>query len=199
MTIHEIETSRLLLRQWRQSDKEPFSALNADPRVMEYFPSILSRAQSDNIADRCMALIAEHGWGFWVAESKSSRSFLGFVGLHNPSEQLPFSPCVEIGWRLAHEHWGKGYATEAAREVLRFAFGTLELDEVVSFTTTGNLRSQAVMQRLGMDMAGTFEHPEVPEESGLKKHCLYRITRERYAAQPENGGAPSRDGFTGVS
>lgn len=171
-----------MLRQWRQSDKQPFAALNSDPRVMEYFPSVLSRPQSDAIADRCSALIAEHGWGFWAAELKASGNFLGFVGLHVPSEDLPFSPCVEIGWRLAHEHWGRGYATEAAREALRFGFEVLALDKIVSFTSVGNLRSQSVMQRLGMEMIDTFDHPAVPADSGLKRHFLYCLTREQYVA-----------------
>lgn len=132
------------------------------------------------MADRCSALIGERGWGFWAAELKTSKTFVGFVGLHTPSDDLPFSPCVEIGWRLAFEHWGKGYATEAAQAALRVAFDTLLLGEVVSFTTIGNLRSQAVMKRLGMKMIGAFDHPKLPTGSPLKKHCLYRITREHF-------------------
>lgn len=180
MQLIQPETERILLRQWQPGDKASFSRLNADPRVMQYFPSVLSKSESDAIADRCSALIAERGWGFWAAELKASKTFLGFVGLHTPSDDLPFSPCVEIGWRLAVEHWGKGYATEAAQAALRVAFDELLLDEVVSFTTTGNLRSQAVMKRLGMTMNGTFDHPELPADSPLKPHCLYRITRERF-------------------
>ena len=182
MTIIEPETDRLLLRQWRDSDKEPFSALNADPRVMEYFPSILSKTESDSVADRCKSLIADRGWGFWAVELKESKRFIGFVGLHVPSDDLPFSPCVEIGWRLGYEHWGKGYATEAALTSLYVGFQLLMLDEIVSFTAVSNLKSQAVMKRIGMAMTETFEHPALPKESPLRQHCLYRLTGKQYAA-----------------
>jgi RimJ/RimL family protein N-acetyltransferase len=181
MSLIESETERLLLRQWRETDKVPFSELNADPRVMEYFPSLSSRLESDSIAERCKLLIAERGWGFWAVELKHSRIFIGFVGLHVPSDDLPFSPCVEIGWRLAYEHWGKGYATEAALEALRVGFQNLLLDEIVSFTTVGNHRSQAVMKRIGMTMSETFDHPALPKESSLRQHCLYRLTSKQYA------------------
>lgn len=175
MQILEPETDRLVLRQWRQSDKAPFYELNADPSVMAYFPDLLSSQQSDAMADRCASLIAGRGWGFWAVELKTSGSFLGFVGLHVPTDRLPFSPCVEIGWRLAYEHWGNGYATEAAREVLRVGFEVIGLQEIVSFTAVVNQRSQAVMRRLGMEEDGTFEHPAVSAASELKRHCLYRI------------------------
>ncbi len=188
MIIIEPKTDRILLRQWRPSDKEPFAALNADPKVMEYFPSVLNRQESDAMADRFAALIAERGWGFWVAELKASGEFLGFVGLHVASDDLPFSPCVEIGWRLAHEHWGKGYTTEAAEEAMGIGFEILGLEEIVAFTTMGNLRSQAVMQRLGMEMAGTFAHPKLPDDSMLKQHCLYRITRKQHAGSKSSNG-----------
>lgn len=181
MTLIEPETDRLVLRQWRDSDKGPFSVLNADPEVMEYFPSVLIRSESDAVADRCKSLIAERGWGFWAAELKDSRTFIGFVGLHIPSDDLPFSPCVEIGWRLARKHWGKGYATEAATAALQVGFETLLLDEIVSFTTVGNLKSQAVMKRLGMQMTDKFEHPALPEHSPLRPHYLFRLARKQYA------------------
>lgn len=172
----EFETERLRLRQWLPADREPFAALNSDSRVMEFFPSFLTRAESDAMADRCQSLIEERGWGFWAAEYKATREFIGFVGLHTPSAELPFSPCVEVGWRLAFQHWGKGFATEAASEALRVGFQLLHLREIVSFTTLGNRRSRAVMERLGMWESGTFEHPHVPESSGLRQHCLYRLS-----------------------
>lgn len=178
--ICELETRRLWLRQWRPADKPPFAALNSDPRVMEYFPAVLSESQSNALADRCAAAIAGRGWGLWAAEMKDCGSFLGFVGLNVPSVELPFSPCVEIGWRLASRFWGRGYATEAAREALRFGFEVLDLEQIVSFTAMGNLRSIAVMQRLNMSMSEVFDHPEVPVESGLRQHCLYRIGRTQY-------------------
>jgi RimJ/RimL family protein N-acetyltransferase len=171
----ELETERLRLRQWKPADCAPFAALNADPKVMEYFPSLLTRESSDGMADRCESLIAERGWGLWAAETKADRAFIGFIGLHIPSADLPFSPCVEVGWRLAFAYWGKGLATEGARAALRVGFERLDLSEIVSFTAVGNRRSRAVMERLGMSEAGTFEHPQIPEDSALRQHCLYRL------------------------
>lgn len=178
----KLETERLRLRQWKLADREPFAAMNADPRVMEYFPAALTRAESDAIADRCQLLIEERGWGFWAAECKATHEFIGFVGLHTPSAELPFSPCVEVGWRLSFPRWGKGFASEAAKEALRVGFHPLGLKEIVSFTAVGNLRSRAVMERLGMRESGTFDHPHVPEGLGLRRHCLYRLARETHAA-----------------
>lgn len=171
-----------MLRQWTPEDREPFAALNADPRVMEYFPARLARAESDALADRCQSSIADRGWGLWAAELKQSRQFIGFVGLHATSAELPFSPCVEIGWRLAFEHWGKGLATEAARGALHVGFVSLGLPEVLSFTAVQNLRSRAVMERLSMRESGTFEHPRVAGSSGLRLHCLYRLNSAEYRA-----------------
>lgn len=176
----EVETRRLRLRQWEAADLEPFAALNADPRVMAFFPSPLTRPESDALADRCRSLIAARGWGFWAVEAKASREFIGFVGLHIPSAALPFSPCVEAGWRLAFGHWGKGFASEAAKAAIRIGFDRLGLTEIVSFTAVGNVRSRAVMERLGMQGSGTSEHPQVPEHSGLRTHCLYRLSHETH-------------------
>lgn len=178
----EFETERLRLRQWQAADRKPFAALNADPRVMEFFPSLFSRAESDAMADRCESLIQERGWGLWAAESKDAGEFIGFVGLHTPSALLPFSPCVEIGWRLAFEYWGKGLASEAARGALGVAFKLLGLEEIVSFTALENRRSRAVMRRLGMSESGTFYHPQVPNDSPLRLHGLYRLSRSCYEA-----------------
>lgn len=176
-TLLEFETNRLCLRQWRATDRAPFAALNADSRVMRNFPSPLSRAESDALADRCASWIAARGWGFWAVETKATGAFIGFVGLHVPSDALPFSPCVEIGWRLAFEHWGKGFAYEAAQGALDVAFQNLGLDAMVSFTAVGNARSRAVMERLGMSASGTFQHPLLPEHHPLRLHCLYRLAR----------------------
>lgn len=177
----ELETQRLLLRQWQAADREPFAALNADPRVMAYFPAPLTREESDAVADHCEHLIVERGWGAWATEIKATGEFIGFVGLHIPEDDLPVSPCVEILWRLAKAHWGQGYATEAARGALRIAFEVLELAEVVSFTVPTNTRSRAVMERLGMQMdAATFEHPGVPAGHALRTHCNYRLSRDRF-------------------
>lgn len=177
----ELDTARLKLRQWQTSDLEPFAQLNADPRVMEFFPALLSRAESDTMAERICSLIAQHGYGFWAVELKESQTFIGFVGLHIPAATLPFSPCVEIGWRLAFPYWRQGYATEAARETLSFAFAELNLPEIVAFTAIGNLRSQSVMRRLNMQpQAETFQHPEIPAGHPLREHCWYRLAREEW-------------------
>ncbi|WP_373542814.1 GNAT family N-acetyltransferase [Chamaesiphon sp.] len=177
----EFETERLRLRQWIASDREPFARLCGDPRVMEFFPNLLDRAASDAMVDRLEALINERGWGLWAVETLASNQFIGFVGLHIPKADLPCSPCVEIGWRLAYEYWGKGYATEAARDVLKVGFDRLALSEIVSFTATINRRSRAVMERLGLKLAAeTFEHPIVPEGHILREHVLYRLSRERW-------------------
>ncbi|HEX5055813.1 MAG TPA: GNAT family N-acetyltransferase [Gammaproteobacteria bacterium] len=182
--IIEIETERLRLRQWLPVDREPFAALNADPKVTQYFPFPIDRTASDAMADRCETLIAERGWGFWAAEIKQQRQFIGFIGLHIPVPELPFSPCVEIGWRLAFQYWGKGYATEAARGCLRAGFERLDLAEIVAFTAIGNMRSRAVMQRLGMreDPVAEFEHPKIPVGHPLRLHCLYRLSRSQWLA-----------------
>lgn len=180
----ELETERLRLRQWRSEDRDPFAAMNADPEVMRYFPSVLAREDSDAVADRCQALIALRGWGFWALERRSDNRFIGFVGLHEPDAALPFAPCVEIGWRLAPGAWGQGYATEAANEALAFGFNELALDEIVSFTTLANVRSRAVMARLGMVCSPeTFEHPALPPESSLRTHCLYRLPSAHWLPQ----------------
>lgn len=179
----EFDTERLRLRQWCAADREPFAVLNADSKVMEFYPAPLGRAESDAMANRCQALIAERGWGFWAVETKDTQEFIGFVGLHTPAHELPFSPCVEVGWRLAAMHWGKGFATEASRGALHIGFERLGLPEIVSFTSVGNIRSRAVMQRLGMrQVEETFEHPAIQVGSSLRKHYLYRLSRSQWLA-----------------
>ena len=181
----ESETERLRLRQWRAADREVFARMNADERVMEFYPRMLDRTASDAMAQRIEAAIAERGWGLWAAELRDSGDFIGYIGLQPAPATLPFSPCVEIGWRLAHAYWGRGLATEAAKAALGVGFRDLGLDEIVSFTVPKNRRSRAVMERLGMkeDKAGGFEHPNVPSDSPLRLHCLYRLRREQWAAQ----------------
>lgn len=160
----ELTTARLTLRRWRDGDREPFAALNADPRVMEHFPSTLTRQESDTLVDRIERHFEERGFGLWAVEHSSSGRFLGFTGLSVPRfraawmENRP-TPVVEVGWRFRRDAWGRGYATEAAREALRVAFEELRLPEVVSFTAVGNTRSRAVMQRLGMTELATYDHP----------------------------------------
>jgi RimJ/RimL family protein N-acetyltransferase len=173
----ERETERLRLRQWRDADREPFAGLNADARVMEHFRAPLSPEESDALAARSAQAIDARGWGLWAVERKGDGRFLGFVGLTPVPEDLPFAPAVEIGWRLAAEAWGAGYATEAAREALRVAFGTLELAEVVSYTAVANERSMAVMRRLGMREDAAFDHPRIAEGHRLRLHRLFRLAR----------------------
>ena len=172
-----LTTPRLRLRPWREDDLAPFADLNADAEVMRHFPAPLSRSESDALAQRCQALIALRGWGFWAVERRDDDTFIGMIGLHVPAPDLPFSPCVEIGWRLARAHWGQGLASEGAQAALAFGFDRLGLTEVVSFTAVPNTRSQAVMQRLGMRRdAATFKHPALPKGHALREHVLYRAT-----------------------
>ena len=176
-----LKTERLILRQWTDDDFVPFSTINGDKEVMEFYPSPLTAQESNNMANRVQALIQQRGWGFWAIEIPSTEKFIGFVGLHTPKQSLPFSPCVEIGWRISKAHWGKGYATEAAKQSLRFAFTILKLGEVVSFTTLANTRSQAVMQKIGMVNTGNnFMHPDIAGTHPQCEHVLYKITKSEW-------------------
>ena len=172
-------TERLILRPWRDDDLAPFAALNADPTVMEHFPATLSRAESDALAARIRADMAERGFGLWAVEAPGVAAFVGFTGLSVPRFEAHFTPCVEIGWRIAREHWGRGYAPEAARAALAHAFGPLGLDEIVSFTTADNRNSRRVMEKLGMahNPADDFDHPNLAPGHPLRRHVLYRIRR----------------------
>ncbi len=173
----ELRTERLLLRAWRPADLAPFAALNADPRVVEYLPAALTPAESDALVDRIEARFAAHGFGLWAVEVRGVADFIGFIGLNVPSFQAHFTPCVEIGWRLAAAYWGCGYATESARAVLEFGFHRVGLEEIVSFTAPANVRSRRVMERLGMrrNAADDFDHPGLPENHPLRRHVLYRM------------------------
>lgn len=173
-----IETERLILRRWRETDREPFARMNSDPAVMEFMPKLLTREESDALVDRAEAHFAAHGYGPWAAELRATGEFIGFVGLSIPRFESHFTPCVEIGWRLAKEHWGRGLATEGAHEVVGHAFGNLRLAELVSFTSVGNTRSRRVMEKIGMthDVADDFDHPSLPEGHWLRRHVLYRKT-----------------------
>jgi len=181
--IIELETKRLKLRQWKDQDYLPFAKLNADPNVMEFFPSVLTNIESDALANKMKTLIAEKGWGFWAVEEKSTGLFVGTLGLHEPTDPLPFTPCVEIGWRFLHEYWGKGYAVEAGKEVLKFAFDVLELEELVSFTSVKNKRSYLLMERLGMKNSNeNFEHEALPKRHKLREHLLYKLNKNDFYA-----------------
>jgi RimJ/RimL family protein N-acetyltransferase len=172
-------TARLRLRPWREGDLVPFAALNADPDVMRHFPGTLDRAASDTVAARVTAHFDRHGFGPWAVEIPGVTGFAGFVGLMNLDFEAHFTPCVEIGWRLARPFWGQGYATEAARAALDYGFDALQLDEIVAMTVPANRPSRAVMERLGMtcDPADDFDHPRLPPGHALQRHMLYRKQR----------------------
>jgi RimJ/RimL family protein N-acetyltransferase len=172
----ELRTDRLLLRRWVPADRAAFAALNADLRVMEFLAP-MSAEESDASAERIARHFDAHGFGLWAVEIGGVAPFAGFVGMSIPKFDAPFMPCVEIGWRLAPEYWGQGYATEAARAALRFGFEQVKLDEIVSFTVPDNHRSRRVMERIGMvrDPAGDFDRADLPER--LRRHVLYKIKR----------------------
>lgn len=170
-------TERLRLRAWRPEDREPFAALNADPVVMEHFVAPLDRGESDAMVDRIEADFAERGWGLWAAERLDTGAFIGFIGLSVPGFEADFTPCVEVGWRLAKEHWGQGLAPEGAREAVRFGFDDLGLEEIVSFTYVGNESSRRVMEKIGMRFDREFDHPRVPEGHRIRRHVLYTLRR----------------------
>lgn len=185
MKVWTLETERLYLRQWQASDLARFAEMNADAEVMKYFPKHLSPTVSNAIANKCQQLIADKGWGFWAVslkqDSENDDCFIGMVGLNAVHAQMPFAPNVEIAWRLHRDYWGQGYATEAARASLSFAFKTLKLDEVVAFTAVINKHSQLIMQRIGMtDTRDNFYHPMLDPKHSLAKHVLYKITRQQW-------------------
>lgn len=177
-----LRTDRLLLRAWRPADRRAFARMNADPEVMEHFVALLTREESDAFVDRIEAGFAEHGFGVWAVEEISTGTFIGFTGLLHQSFEAPFTPAFEIGYRLARQAWGQGYATEAAREALKFGFERAGLAEIVSMTSVGNVRSRAVMRKLGMthDPDDDFDHPRVPDGHPLQRHVLYRMTTDRW-------------------
>lgn len=178
----EICTDRLLLRWWKPEDREPFYLLNAHPEVNEFLTGPLSREESNRVADRIEASFSEYGFGWWAVEIPREIPFIGFVGLSIPKFEAPFTPCVEIGWRLAREFWGHGYATEAARACLQFGFEDLRLPEIVSLTVPANHRSRHVMEKIGMtrNPADDFNHPSLSADHDLSKHVLYRMSQENY-------------------
>jgi RimJ/RimL family protein N-acetyltransferase len=185
--LPHIETERLLLGHWRDSDREPWAAMNADPHVREFFPGLLTREQSDASQDSLNAHIVRHGFGFWALEERATGAFIGFTGLLHTAFPARFTPCVEIGWRLARPAWGKGYATEAARASLDYGFGKLGLASIVSFAVTANMRSRRVMERIGMrrDPDGDFDHPNIPAGNSLRRHVFYRISAGEHAGSKQ--------------
>jgi 3-dehydroquinate dehydratase / shikimate dehydrogenase len=174
-----IKTERLILRPWIEEDLKPFAKLNGDPRVREYFPSILNSQESDKLVEVISAHIEKYGWGFWATSLIQTNEFIGFIGLKNVNFSAHFTPAIEIGWTLAYDHWKKGYAIEGALASLKYGFETLKFPEIVSVTSTQNLRSRRVMEKIGMhyDPADDFDHPKLLAGDKLQRHVLFRIQK----------------------
>ena len=194
MPVDELRTERLVLRRWHDDDLEAFAAVNADERVCEFLPRPLTRAESDDLVARIEAHFDEHGLGLWCVDPVDEPGCVGFVGLAVPTFSAHFTPAIEVGWRLAPHVWGRGYATEGAEAALAAAFDGAGWDEVVSFTVPANVRSRAVMARLGLvhDPADDFDHPRLPEGDALRRHVLYRIDADRWRRRRPAAGSPPR-------
>jgi len=177
MHIQRLETSRLLLREWVDTDREPFAEMNGDPEVMQFFPKPLSHEESDRFIIKSNQILSEKKFGLWAVEVKDSKEFIGFIGLAAPAFEAHFTPCIEIGWRLKKQAWGKGFATEGAVTVLQYGFQDLKLSEIVSFTSALNRPSIKVMERIGMTRKEheDFDHPRIEHGHRLQRHVLYRI------------------------
>ena len=177
MPAPALTTKRLLLRQWKEEDRSFFAQMNGDERIMHYFPSALSVEESNSLADRIQKELKEKEYGLWAVEAVGVASFVGFVGLHYQDFPAPFTPCIEIGWRLGFEYWGNGYAFEAAQKIIKYAFDVLKLPEIVSFTPVTNQRSRKLMEKLGMiyNPRDDFQHPKLTTNHPLRSHVLYRL------------------------
>lgn len=186
----EIETPRLRLRRWTDDDFEPLAAMCADPRVMEFFPSVLSRQDTEAMWERIHDHFARYGFGPWAMEVEGN--FAGALGLTWIPFETHFTPCVEIGYRLRSEFWGRGLATEAAHAALRYGFERLGLPEIVAFTVPANKRSRRVMEKIGLAFSEEFDHPRIAQGHPMRRHVLYRISRsawEAEATRPQFGTA----------
>ncbi len=188
MKLPTLRTKRLLLRPWEESDLQPFSEINADPKVMEFYASTLTRAESDALAKKIQQDCAVRNYGFWAVEVIGADPFIGYIGLNYWDLEMSFAPCIDIGWRLDSSQWGRGYATEGAREALRYGFEVLDLPEIVAMATIGNERSHRVMERLGMshNLEENFHHPKLPKEHPLSMRVLYRLARKEWNARHES-------------
>jgi [ribosomal protein S5]-alanine N-acetyltransferase len=183
-----IETDRLVLRTWREDDRAPFALMNADPDVMEFFPAKLDSAGSDALYDKIQAHFRDKGYGLWAVEEKADGAFSGFIGFYTATFPAPFTPCVEIGWRLRKESWGKGLATEGALACLPHAFNAFGFKEIYSFTSATNRRSERVMVKIGLRKRGEFDHPSIQEGNSLRRHVLYGLNAEEYRSATSSRG-----------
>lgn len=183
--MQQLETERLILREWQDEDRESFARMNADPMVMEFMPRLLDRKASDKLMDRFRQHFKKHGYGLFALERKEDGEFLGFVGLNHVDSKMPFAPAVEVAWRLGHEHWGHGYASEAARRVLEYGFEDLGLKEIVAFTVHDHTTSLHIMEKLGMvrDKAGDFDYPGLAKDHPLGRFVLYRLKASEFERQ----------------
>jgi RimJ/RimL family protein N-acetyltransferase len=179
----ELRTDRLYLRRWLPGDRPPFARLNGDSRVVDFLLGALAPPESDALVDRIEAHFERHGFGLWAVEIPGLSPFAGFVGLSVPRFEAPFTPCIEVSWRLDAVYWNRGYATEGARAALTFGFRWLRAEEIVSFTVPANVRSRRVMQKLGMTHSADddFDHPLLAEGHPLRRHVLYRLRRSEFA------------------
>lgn len=175
-----LETSRLRLRDWKETDLVPFGRLNADEQVMRYFPKTLSTEETHRFYQSIIAELKECGFGLYAVEAKENKEFIGFIGFHRATFKSDFTPCMEIGWRLKKEAWGKGYATEGAAACLQYGFNHLGFDDIYSFTADVNTPSKNVMIKIGMSFVKMFHHPNVDKDSPLNKHILFQITQKQF-------------------
>lgn len=175
-----ITTERLILRKWCDADIEPFVQMNSDARVMKYFPALMSRDQTLQAVERIKKHFDDYGYGWFAVDLKSTGEFIGFIGFSHPRFESYFTPCIEIGWRLKAEHWGKGLATEGAKACLQYGFEILNFDKVYSFTAEPNFPSVKVMKKIGMKPGGEFNHPMLHHDSWLCKHLLYKVSKSEY-------------------
>jgi 3-dehydroquinate dehydratase / shikimate dehydrogenase len=182
MPAPQLESERCILRQWKDEDLSIFTKMNQDPLVMEFFPATLTASQSKKLAENIQQELQTKPYGLWAVELKKGHSFIGFAGLHEQNFEAPFCPCIELGYRLDPSFWGHGFATECGKTIFRYAFETVQLEEVVSFTFIHNFRSRKVMERLGMthNPEDDFMHPKLAAQDPLRPHVLYRMTKERY-------------------
>lgn len=178
--VNTFETERLIFRRWQELDSMPFYKMNSDPDVMEYFPKTLSRTESDSLIERIENSFEDRGYGLWALELKDNKAFIGFLGFNFTDLESDFTPCIEIGWRIDKNYWGKGYATEGASKCLEVGFNTFFFQEIYSFTSKENTRSEKVMKRIGLTYVKEFNHPRIDENHWLCRHVLYRLKKDEF-------------------